>query len=82
MAYVYILKSINYPKTYIGSTIDLERRMNEHNTGASTFSKRYKPWKIVYQEKYKDITTARRREKYLKSAAGRKFIQRNNIIPR
>lgn len=75
MAHVYILKSLNYKKTYVGSTSDLERRVNEHNTGQSFFTNRYKPWKLIYKEEFKDISDARKREKYFKTASGRKFIK-------
>lgn len=80
MAYVYILKSVNYPKTYVGSTIDFDNRLQEHNNGKSTFTNRYKPWKLIYKEEYDNLSAARRREKYLKSAAGRRFIKNSNIV--
>jgi putative endonuclease len=80
MAYVYILKSVNYEKTYTGSTTDLERRLMEHNLGLSTFSKRYRPWRLVYQEQYERLEEARKRERYLKSAAGRRFIKKHSLI--
>lgn len=79
MPYVYILKSINYPKIYIGSTVDLDRRVKEHNAGKG-YSNRYKPWRVVYSEEIDDLKLARKREKYLKSAAGRKYIKKQKII--
>ncbi|OGE89501.1 MAG: hypothetical protein A2760_02625 [Candidatus Doudnabacteria bacterium RIFCSPHIGHO2_01_FULL_50_67] len=80
MAYVYILKSINYRKTYTGSTPNLEKRLGEHNKGLCIYTKRYKPWKLVYHEKLESLHEARLREKYFKSAAGRRFIKKQNII--
>jgi putative endonuclease len=81
MAYVYILKSINFRKTYTGSTSrTLDQRLSEHNSGLSTYTKRYLPWELIYFEEYDNLTEARLREKYLKSAAGRRFIKKNNII--
>lgn len=79
MAYIYILKSVHHLKTYTGSTSNLERRLAEHNAGYGNFSKRYMPWKLVYSEQYDSLSEARAREKYLKSAAGRKFIKKINI---
>jgi len=32
-----------------------------------------RPWKIIYSEKYSSRIAAREREKYLKSAAGRRY---------
>jgi putative endonuclease len=80
MAYVYILKSINYPKTYTGSTPDLDKRINEHNSGLCTFTKRYLPWKLAYFEELQTLREARLREKYYKSAAGRRYIKKLGII--
>ena len=82
MAWVYILKSRTVNKTYVGSTTDIDRRIQEHNSGKHTFTKRYLPWVVVYKERVADLLTARQREKYLKSAAGRRFIKRKQIIPR
>jgi len=80
MAFVYILKSVNFPKTYVGSTVDVEKRLREHNEGSSTFSSRYMPWILIYKEEYDNLSEARRREKYFKSAAGRRYIKK--YIPR
>ena len=81
MAIVYILKSEKAEKTYTGSTTDLDRRLHEHNNGRGTFSSRYTPWKVVYTEECNTIEEAREREQYLKSAAGRKYIRKHNLIP-
>jgi len=76
MAFVYILKSVNFPKTYVGSTIDLEKRIKEHNQGQSNFTSRYNPWKLIYHEKLGNLKEARIRERYFKSATGRRFIKK------
>ena len=73
MSLVYILKSINNLKFYVGSTTDLNRRITEHNSGKTIYTKRYMPWIIIYIEEYSNLSDARKREKYLKSSAGRKF---------
>lgn len=73
----YILISKVARKTYVGHTNDLERRLEEHNGGKSIFSKRYKPWMIIYKETFNNETDAIKKEKYLKSAAGRRWIKKN-----
>ena len=78
MPYIYILKSINHPKTYVGSTADLERRSKEHNSNQCIFTKKYSPWKIMHKEEFPDIQKARKKEKYYESASGRRFIK--NIL--
>ena len=77
MFYVYILLSLNYPKTYVGHTNNLERRLIEHNSGYGIFSKRYCPWKIIYKEIYLSEIESVMREKYFKSAAARRWMRKN-----
>ncbi|MEK7168957.1 MAG: GIY-YIG nuclease family protein [Patescibacteria group bacterium] len=78
MFYVYILRSINFQKTYTGITFDLTKRIKAHNSGGSgKYTQRYKPWEIIYSELSENSIQARKREKYLKSSAGRKWIKRN-----
>jgi len=76
MAFVYILKSLNKNITYTGSTTDLERRLKEHNGGECEFTKKYLPWELFYKEEYENLSEARKREKYLKTCAGRKFVKK------
>ena len=75
--FVYILASKRYRKTYAGITDDLGRRLNEHNAGKETYTKRYKPWKVIYKENVDNRKEARKREKYFKSSAGRCWIKKN-----
>lgn len=38
MYYVYLIKSLKDPsKTYIGYTVDLEQRLEKHNSGGSIY---------------------------------------------
>ena len=73
--YVYILESKEYDKTYIGITNDPDRRLKEHNAGKSIYTRKFKPWEIVYKEEVIDRKTAREKEKYFKSSAGRKKVK-------
>jgi putative endonuclease len=68
---VYILLSYNLKHTYVGITDNVVRRLNQHNRGYHFYTKRHKPWKVIYQEQYNDRLEGRKREKYLKSASGR-----------
>ena len=76
MYIVYVLKSLKVQKTYTGFTRNLERRLEEHNAGKSLYTRRYMPWKIVYAEEVDNRETARKREKYFKSAAGRRHLKK------
>lgn len=77
MYFVYILKSVNHTKSYVGITDDLERRLNQHNSGYHLFTKRYMPWNIIYTEKYPSRIEARQREIYLKTTSGRRWLKKN-----
>ncbi|MEX0275098.1 MAG: GIY-YIG nuclease family protein [Flavobacteriaceae bacterium] len=49
---------------YTGSTIDLEKRLNEHQEGkGANHTKKRLPVKLLYAEEYLDIGSAFRREK-------------------
>ena len=72
--YVYILESIKDKKLYIGYTKDLRKRMEEHYKGRSRATKPRKPLVLIYYEAGISQKYAKRREDYLKSSAGRKFL--------
>jgi len=76
MWHVYILLSQKYPKTYVGITQDVNKRLLEHNSGSNQYSKKYMPWRILYTEICKSKSIALRREKYFKSHAGRKYMKK------
>lgn len=76
MEYVYILKSINFLKTYVDHTTNLTQRLKQHNFGYSKFTKRFKPWKIIYSETCENSIDARKKEKYLKSSSGGRWIKK------
>ena len=62
LATVYILFSERLNKYYVKSTLNIERRVIEHYTGLSTFTKSGMPWRIAYTENYDDMTSAKKRE--------------------
>lgn len=70
---VYILKSLTDGSYYVGMSDNTERRLEEHNRGKVTSTKSKIPWEKIYEEEYGNRIEARQREKYLKSAAGRRF---------
>ncbi|MBI4722130.1 MAG: GIY-YIG nuclease family protein [Candidatus Stahlbacteria bacterium] len=74
MVYVYVLWSSKLKKRYIGSCHDLEKRMKEHNRGKQKFTKSGTPWKLVYSEEFDNYSEARKREMFLKTGAGRKYL--------
>ncbi len=75
MYWVYALKSMTQKYIYVGITNDINRRVNEHNTGRSKTTKSRAPFKLIYSETVKDRREARKREKYLKSGIGKEFLK-------
>jgi len=75
MYYVYILLSEKDGKFYTGSTNDLKRRFNEHNSGQVDSTKNRLPMKLIYYEACIDEIDARKREKFLKSGMGKRYIR-------
>lgn len=73
---VYVLKDENN-KLYKGVTNNLVRRLNEHKRGKTKTTSKMKSLRVVYTEEYNDFEHARKRELYLKSAAGRRFLKNN-----
>ena len=71
---VYILKDDDN-KLYKGLTGDLSRRLSEHRRGKTKTTRRMNNLRLVYVEEYENLNEARKREKYFKTAAGRRFIK-------
>jgi putative endonuclease len=63
---VYILKSIHDNSLYLGCTSNLEKRVAEHNSNLSEYSKKHSPWKLIYCECFVSKADAFAREKALK----------------
>jgi putative endonuclease len=73
---VYVLYSVDFDKIYIGFTSNLPQRLLSHNIlGKKGWTKKYRPWRVVYSEEYELKSEALRREKQLKGAKGRAWIR-------
>ncbi len=77
MACIYILYSEGTDKFYVGSSREnsAENRLKSHNLGRSRSTKGGRPWRLIYEEQTSDYTEARRREIFLKSGVGRRWIR-------
>ena len=77
MHYVYLIKSIEFPKrTYVGNTVNLKQRLDTHNSGGSINTAPYRPWRLVMFLGFADKLKATAFEKYLKSGSGRAFASK------
>lgn len=64
-------------KKYTGHTDNLERRLEEHNSGAlGRFTKGKGPWRLIHKEIYATRSEAMQREKELKTGKGRDFLRK------
>jgi len=73
--YVYILQSEVDNCFYTGYTIDLNKRLSEHNSGKVKSTENRRPMKLVYWEGCLSQKDATSREKYLKTAWGKRYIK-------
>ena len=71
--FVYIIRSSIDGSEYVGISNEPTSRLQSHNYGEIKSTKSKRPWGLVYKEEFPNILAARKREKYLKSAAGRRF---------
>jgi putative endonuclease len=80
--FVYILFSQKDKKTYTGSTDDIEKRIKEHENGYCKATMHRRPLQLIRSETFDTLTEARKRERYLKTAAGRKQLKKilKNIL--
>ena len=68
---VYLLYSRKHGQHYLGWTIDLRRRLKEHNEGKNGYTKTWRPWKLLGYEVYDNLTQAKGRERRLKRSPRR-----------
>ena len=50
-------------------------RLNSHNSGKTKSTKFGRPWVIIHEETFLTYTEARKRELFLKTGQGRKWIK-------
>ena len=74
MTTLYVLRDPDSGMRYVGITNDLSRRLREHRKKQSVGSRRLGNAELVHTEEFPDYTTARKREKQLKSGAGHRWL--------
>ncbi len=73
--YVYILQNSTKKFIYIGYTEKLLQRITEHNSKQNTSTKFFVPLELIHYEAYRNMTDAKRREKYLKGNRGKTTLK-------
>ena len=74
--YVYIVQCAD-GSLYTGYTVELERRINEHNYGSRSakYTRSRRPVKLVYHEIYDNVSTALKREYQIKKLSRNKKLE-------
>ena len=81
MAWVYVIQNPE-GRFYIGMTTDLERRLVDHNTGLSVWTKYRGPWKLIWSQQCPTISEARKLENQLKrQGRGNGFYKAIGLTP-
>jgi|SRR5581483_440744 len=73
--YVYVLLSAKDHEFYIGYTTDLQRRLQQHNARKNLSTKARAPFICIYTEASRSEGDAKRREEYLKTTQGGRFLK-------
>jgi len=73
--YVYAIRSLSLNYIYVGISNNVDRRLKEHNKGYNRTTTPYRPFKLLYKEKFDTRKEARVKEKYLKGGSGKEFLR-------
>jgi len=72
--FVYVLKLKN-GKYYVGSTNNLQRRLDQHHQGKNLATKHLRPIELLWYKKFAEVSEARKMEYYIKKQKDRKYIE-------
>ena len=72
---VYVLKSAKDNNLYVGCTSDLKERLKSHNSGRVFSTKSRLPVSLIYTEKFDNKYKAFNKEKFYKTAKGKKELK-------
>ena len=76
---VYVLRSLKSSKKYVGVTSKkVDKKVEEHNHGATSWTRSNKPFQMIYSEYFDDKSHALKREKFFKTGNGRRAL--DNLI--
>jgi putative endonuclease len=77
--YIYVLQSESGKMFYVGYTMNIKRRLEEHNAGEVKSTKKRIPLKLVYWDGWVNQQDTTKREKYLKTAWGKRYIKNKQL---
>ena len=83
--FVYILKSLKDNKSYIGSSPNVYRRLNEHNKGYVKSTKSRLPFVLINILEFENLDVARKMENKFKrshNSLNRELIKQRRLVHR
>jgi putative endonuclease len=75
MIFVYAISSLIKNYIYVGQSDHVIRRFHQHNNGHEKTTKPFAPFELIGSWACADRDTARRLEKYYKSAPGKRMLR-------
>lgn len=83
MYFVYIIYSEGLNGYYVGRTIDLEKRINEHNTGfyKKSFTAKANDWSLFFSMVCRDKSQALNIENHIKKMKSKIYIENLKLYP-
>ncbi len=79
MYFVYIIQNQKDESYYTGTTVDLEKRLIEHNNGHNIYVSSKKPFELIWYCIFNEKQKAYDFEKYLKAGSGIAFRNKHLI---
>ena len=74
--YTYVIYSDSFQRFYKGHCQHLASRIRDHNSGKTKSIRPFIPFRLVYYEVFDTRKEAMIREKYFKTAAGRRYLKK------
>ena len=75
MFYTYIIYSECIDRYYIGSTENLDRRLNDHNGGRTSSTRGKGPWTLKWSKQFSTRSEAVSEENRLKARKSRIYLE-------
>jgi putative endonuclease len=74
--FVYILKSIKTGRYYIGCSWNVQERLVRHNNGYVPATEKFRPYKLVFFQKFANESEARQVEARLKRLKRKDYVKK------
>ncbi|MFC1619844.1 GIY-YIG nuclease family protein [Candidatus Neomarinimicrobiota bacterium] len=74
--YLYILYSDSLRRYYTGVSHDPELRLKYHNSNPKGWTRRGRPWRLVFTKAYHDRTSSMKAERFVKGQKSQVFIEK------